>query len=54
MADSVNPDQTATLEQSDLGYTLPKPVCPQNLGTFGMNNVKDNLDVHLFHTNTLS
>ena len=36
MADSVNPHQTATLEQSDLGYTLPKPVYPQNLGTFGI------------------
>ena len=35
MANKVDPDQTAPLEQSDLGlHCLPRPVCPKILVFF--------------------
>ena len=36
MANSVDPDQTALEEQSDLGlHCLPRPICPKTLDHYG-------------------
>ena len=40
MTNSVDPDQTAPLEQSDLGiHCLPRPVCPKTWHDYGSENL---------------
>ena len=55
MANSVDPDQTAPEEQSDLGlHCLLRPICPNTYNFYGTNNNKGQLTYPLIGSTFIS